>query len=694
MIRRVKVPPARILEPRPRGTPELPEVSFLPKRLLSPPLVAVAVFSVALSLRALHLHDFRSTIFFRQPVFDEAFYDQTARSIAAGNRLGNTPFFMGPLYSYFLGFLYALSGGSRYFALMVQAAVGSATCALTYLIARRVVSELAAVLGALFLAFYGIVVYYDGLLLMETLVLFLNMLSILMILSGIASKRWYFFLIAGCCLGLSALGRATVLLVALGAAIWLLLAKYSQPGRRVLHVGVLFLGIAACILPVAARNYYLERDFVPISANGGLNFYIGNGPGATGTFHVPEEPGIAPGEITGKFEAEMSSGRTMTYAEVSNWWYGKTLSFIKANPRVFLKNLVWKMRIFWNAFEIPQIEWYAAQRQYSSLLRKPLVTTQLILPLAIVGVLLSLRAPSRMTILYLYLGLQTLGISLFFVTARYRMTVLPILCLFAASAVAWIIAEAARRRVLAVVGCVAVAGILFWAVSPRRLSVDMGELKRWNMVNTGLSHASEPSGLAQGIDLLSQVASSYPDKVDSHVFYGIALRNAGRYEESLHQFERALALDPNNPVVFFQIGKTHAALGRDSLAIAALTRSAVLAPLYEDAHEHLAFAYASLGRYAEALREFAAAVKINPTSSSLRLNLGVTYGNLGMKREAIEEFKLALRYDKANWKAMYNLAVALCEEGHLAEARRLLRDILDRDPGNSAAKKALSELGE
>jgi tetratricopeptide (TPR) repeat protein len=670
-------------------------VSFLSARAKSSSLlIPLAVFLVALALRVLHLHDYGSTVFFRQPLFDEAFYDQTARSIAAGNWFGNTPFFMGPLYSYFLGLLYAVSSGSRYFALLVQAAVGSATCVLTYLIAKKLVPVPAAILGALSLAFYGIVIYYDGRPLMETLVLFLNMLAVLMIISGVASGRWSRFLIAGCCLGLSALGRPTVLLVAFGVALWLLLSKRTRPARRFLHVGVLAAGICVCILPVALRNFHLERDLVLISANGGLNFYIGNGPGATGTFRVSEKPGIAPGEITGKFEAETEAGRQMTYAEVSGWWYEKTFSFIKASPRLFVRNLIWKMHLVWNAFEIPQIEWYATQRQYSGLLKKPLVTTQIVLPLAIVGILLSLQTPARMAVLYLYLGLQALGMSLFFVTARYRMTVLPVLCVFAAFALTWIIGQAARRRVLQVGGCVVLAVALFWAVSPRRLSINVDELKRWDTVNTALRYTADPSGVAQGLRLFEQTVSSYPDKSDSRMYYGVALRNAGRYEESLHELERALALDPGNPVILFQMGKTEEARGRDSLAIAAFARSVALAPLYEDAHEHLAFAYADLGRYAEARREFATAVRINPTDSSLHLNLGVTYGSLGMNSEAVEEFKLALRYDKANWRAMYNLAVALCGDGRPVEARGLLQDILEHDPGNSAARAALSELGE
>jgi len=321
-----------------------------------------------------------------------------------------------------------------------------------------------------------------------------------------------------------------------------------------------------------------------------------------------------------------------------------------------------------------------------------LISTQLILPQAILGIVISLIAARRMMLLYLYLGLQTVGISLFFVTARYRLTVLPVLCLFAASAAVWIVVQARHGRILRVALSAGAIALLSWSVSPQRLALNMAELKRWDSVNTGLAYGSEVSGYARALKLLGEVASSYPLDPDSHIFYGIALRNSGRVTESLDEFECARTLASDNPIVLFQIGKSRRELGQDSLAIAAFTTAISIAPLYEDAHKHLAFTYVDMGRYAEAQREFGTALKIEPTNSSLHLNLGVTCGKMGMRREAISHFEQALEYDKANWKAMYNLAVAVCEEGDRSEARRLLRTILRHDPSNTVAKKALAEI--
>ena len=68
----------------------------------------LAVFVAALALRLLHVqqvvaHD----PFYDQPSVDSLVYSDWAKRIAAGDWLGSEPFFLSPLYGYFLGALYA-----------------------------------------------------------------------------------------------------------------------------------------------------------------------------------------------------------------------------------------------------------------------------------------------------------------------------------------------------------------------------------------------------------------------------------------------------------------------------------------------------------------------------------------------------------------------------------------------------------
>jgi 4-amino-4-deoxy-L-arabinose transferase-like glycosyltransferase len=136
-----------------------------------------------------HLLTFRSSVFFKVPIFDEAFYHEQAQSIAAGNWLGRDAFFMGPLYSYFLALLYVVFRGSMFLALVAQSAIGSLTCVLTYLTGRKLFSERVGVVAAAACCAYGILIFYDAILLMESLVLFLNILCLLVLIWAVTARR-------------------------------------------------------------------------------------------------------------------------------------------------------------------------------------------------------------------------------------------------------------------------------------------------------------------------------------------------------------------------------------------------------------------------------------------------------------------------------------------------------------------------
>lgn len=654
---------------------------------------AIIIFFVAFTLRLAHLVAFESTVLFKVPIFDEAFYHKQAQSIAAGNWYGRDAFFMGPLYSYFLALLYSVSGSSRFLVLAAQSAVGSLTCVLVYLMGRRLFSEKVGLLAAVASGAYGMLIFYDSVLLMETLVLFLNMFCLLLVVRAVAARRYMLFFAAGAALGLSGLGRASVLVSCIGVIIWVYWSTSGSRRFRGFCASTFALGTLLVIMPVSVRNYYVEKDLVIVSANGGLNFYIGNGPGATGTFRIIEEGRPAPGDVTGRFVAQQAEGRILTLAEVSDWWYSRAWSYIGRDPSLFLKNWAWKIYLFWNAFEIPQLEWYKAARGYSPILRLPLVSSRFVIPLSLIGLGLSIRRFRKLGALHLYVATQIIVISLFFVTGRYRVAVLPVLTIFASYAFFHFLEEWRGRRIPGVLGMFAAFVFLFWATGPSRLALNTEEIERWYTTNLALRYSKTEGELAKARSILAQVTKEHPESADSHQFYGVVLRKLGEYEAAGRELRRAWTLSPS-PVILFEMGNLYSESGDDSLAVKAYVDAISLAPFYKEARERLAFAYVELGREKEALEEFAAALDIDPADASLRVNFGVAYGKSGMQDEAIRQFRLALQSDESNWKARYNLAAGLLEEGNLDSARSHLETILEKDPDNKVAREAFLKLKE
>src|SRR5882672_6049374 len=100
--------------------------------------IGIAVFAAALVLRLLHVQQVvANDPFYDQPSVDSLVYSDWAKQIAAGDWLGSEPFFLSPLYGYFLGALYRVFGPSFLAPLLANALFGATTCALVYTIARR-----------------------------------------------------------------------------------------------------------------------------------------------------------------------------------------------------------------------------------------------------------------------------------------------------------------------------------------------------------------------------------------------------------------------------------------------------------------------------------------------------------------------------------------------------------------------------
>src|SRR5207244_10599175 len=96
-------------------------------RSLESPWWLVATVALGTLLRAAHVLSLRATPWFDHLVVDPEYYDEWARRIAAGDWLGDRPFYMDPLYPYFLGVIYRLYGRVLLLVRLVQVVLRGGT---------------------------------------------------------------------------------------------------------------------------------------------------------------------------------------------------------------------------------------------------------------------------------------------------------------------------------------------------------------------------------------------------------------------------------------------------------------------------------------------------------------------------------------------------------------------------------------
>jgi 4-amino-4-deoxy-L-arabinose transferase-like glycosyltransferase len=371
---------------------------------------------------------------FEFPVMDSLYHHEWAEDLLAGGTRGTDAFFRGPFYPYFLSVLYKLSGSSIAFAVLIQHVIGSLTAGLIYLTARELFSRTVALVAGLTTALYWVLVYMEGDLLIVTTFIFLNTLSMLLLLQGIKRQSWIRLALGGLALGVAAITRPSILIFFPAIPVALYLVRGGKARAWIRQTVIVGVACAIPILPVMIRNYVVAHAIVPVGASGGVNFYIGNNPASDGS------TAIVPGtraDWWGGYEdaiaiAERDAGRKLTLAEVSDYYFDRGFEYIREHPGDAWRLMGRKFMMFWGAGERANDKyiyffWHLAGMKYL-----PLPGFWLIAPLAILGGFLLWRRRAELSMFYLFVGLYSLGVIVFFVNARFRLPVVPVLTLFSA----------------------------------------------------------------------------------------------------------------------------------------------------------------------------------------------------------------------------------------------------------------------
>ena len=396
------------------------------------PLVLVAL--AALAVRAAVLgwrsgHD----PFFGQPINDAAVYLAWAHALLAGSPFGipGSPFHLAPLYPYFLAWILPLGGGSLWAVMITQALMGSLTVLGTGLLARRIAGDRAGTLAAVLIALCAPLIWYEGWLLPTTLNLLLLVAGLNLLVACVEPGRRNGPLpaLTGLLLGLAAVNRPQQLLVLAGGWFWLYLLVRRQPRtgrwiRRWRPVLLLSLGAALVIAPVTVRNLVVSGEPVLITANGGLNFYLGNRTGSDGRFGLPEgfSPYIQDQQEMSRELAGREAGRDLDWQDVSGHWLARAWADIGGDPLKAMGLAVRKLRLF--------LAWPERENNFvAGWVHHHLGPGRLLVPslaflwiLAVPGMIASLRErPPSHGPLWILLASTLLTCLLFWVSTRNRL---------------------------------------------------------------------------------------------------------------------------------------------------------------------------------------------------------------------------------------------------------------------------------
>jgi len=551
---------------------------------------AAALIVAVVGLRAAFVGGTRHDPLFRVPYLDGAFYHAWARSLAEGRGDFQGPYFLGPLYPHAVSLLYRLFGAEPFAVRVAQSACGVLDVGLVLGLGWRLFGLRSGLVAAALTALYGPLVFYEGLLVMETLCLTLVLaaLFVLLVPAWRAARRGA---AAGLLLGLASLGRPSILLVA-PFAFAALRGSGRDPWLR------RWWGAFACaavwlvvLSPVLLRNARQGAGLV-LTTNGGVNFYAGNAPGATGRFREP--PGVrffaSPGFDQARPQASLPpavAARALTVRAVAGGdeaadsaaWMRRARSWIGAHPADFLLLELRKIWLLLQAREVAQIESYAFHRQRLPALRPYVVTFTWIWPLAALGLWCAWRGRrGDAGVVAGFAAALLCTCVAFFVTSRYRLAAVPELAVLAGfgatTLLSWVARREARRVALALAVLVPLGVATRLGARPPRNAPGwenaqmaerlyaLGDLEgairyqeeaaRWVperpdvQLNLALywSERHGPGDLGRAERLLRELARRAPGQAIVHFNLGVVLEQQGDLEGARAAWRRALAIDP------------------------------------------------------------------------------------------------------------------------------------------------------
>ena len=503
-------------------------------------LTAIVLFAFA--LRLIYVLQMRGSPLFDDPVMDELYHDQWARALAAGQTYMEGPFFRAPLYPAFLAAIYKFFGQSYLVPRLIQAGLGSLSCGLLFLIGRRVFTRTIGAVAGFAAGGYWMLIYFDGELLIPSLIVFLDLALIWLMLRAAGAPGKLIHGLGGAVLGLSALGRPNILLFGPAIVIWLFIVHREKRSRALAYATCVTAGCLLVILPVTIRNYVVGKDAVLISSQGGVNLYIGNNPQADGrTAIVPGTPGDWWGGYYAAIKrAEQASGRILKPSEVSRYYFGQAMDFIRRRPADFLSLTILKLRLFWTRWEVSNNkDIYFWSENFTPIVRWLPLGFAVIGPLGILGLILCRNRRAELFPLWGFVVVYMVSVVLFFCTARYRTPILPVLILLAVYAVFEGVRAVSRKRWRAIGG-----GLVGLALAAAFVNVPP-EGKQYR--NEAFAYVRLGSAYARK-DRLDQAADSYrkavqiaPFFLTAHFKLGMLQRHMNQLDEAIAEFRAALA---------------------------------------------------------------------------------------------------------------------------------------------------------
>jgi len=492
-------------------------------------------------------------------------------------------YYMPPLYPWALAIFFRVFGEAWTILFVLQQLAVVATAGLLAGVARKAAGEGAGLSTAALLLLYHPPMFFAARPLGEALGLLLLALSV----SFASREGERAGVVAGLGLGLASLARPNFLPL---APLW----AAGDVARRRTRRGSLLLGaVLLMILPAMWHNFAAAPGHVvPVSANGGVVFWLGNAPGAIGVYTPTSgfTGALRTQQQEAMTEASARSGRALDAVESDGFWWREGMRARVADPggtiALFLRRALLTVDTAEHGLD------YAPALDANPLRFATPLPFAVLLGLAAFGVAAIGLSRTGGFALWSAVAVAAAAPLVFYVSSRHR---LPVACLLAVPAGAGLAALRDTRRVWPYV-----AGVGALALS---LGAPSGDLIRTEKsAALSLRATVEYKSGRLEVAAASALAATEVDPANAIAWFnrGIIAAARGRRDDAEQAYRTALAADPEQPDAAANLARILVETGRASQAPAALEKALAAWPRHTVGWTNLVVAYAASGDGARA----------------------------------------------------------------------------------------------
>jgi superkiller protein 3 len=192
--------------------------------------------------------------------------------------------------------------------------------------------------------------------------------------------------------------------------------------------------------------------------------------------------------------------------------------------------------------------------------------------------------------------------------------------------------------------------------------------------------------LAQAVRFYQAALALRPQSPVLYTNLGNALGRQGKLAEAEAACREAIQLDPNVVLAYTNLANALDGQGKPAEAEAVCRRAIELRPNLADAYTNLASALGHQGRMAEAEAACRTAIQFQPNHVLAHHNLGSALSGQGKLADAAAAYRKAIQFEPSNAGLHFNLGLTLTRQGKLPEAEVAYRQAIRLDPGSVQAQ--------